>query len=108
MSDMNRLQMEQVVRGALQQDMIALHLRMTHKLQEPPSFSELLKEVREEEDMLQSRNDVKNTVMSQPVTPVSTPALKTEVDPEMEQLRKDISVYSCISCITPRHPESTA
>lgn len=52
LSDMNQLQMEQVVRGALQQDMTALRLCMTHKLRQPPSFSELLKEVREEEDKL--------------------------------------------------------
>lgn len=92
LSDMNRLRIEQVVRGALQQDMIALRLRMTHKLREPPSFNELLKEVREEEDLLQSRNDVRNPVMSQSVTPVAKPAPETEVDSEVEQLRKEISV----------------
>ncbi|XP_066577044.1 paraneoplastic antigen Ma1 homolog [Amia ocellicauda] len=48
--DMNRARMEQVVKGALPQDMVALRLRMTHKLREPPSFSHLLREVREEED----------------------------------------------------------
>ena len=90
LSDMNRLRMEQVVREALQQDMIALRLRMTHKLREPPSFNELLKEVREEEDMLQSRNDVKNTIMSQSVTPISKPA--PELDPEVAKLKKEISV----------------
>ena len=90
--DMNRLRMEQVVRGALQQDMIALRLRMTHKLREPPSFSELLREVREEEDMLQSRNDAKNPVMSQSVTPVPKPAPETEVDTEVAMLKKEISV----------------
>ncbi|XP_026048980.1 paraneoplastic antigen Ma1 homolog [Astatotilapia calliptera] len=92
LSDMNRLRMEQVVRGALQQDMIALRLRMTHKLREPPSFSELLKEVREEEDMLQSRNDSKNPVMSQSVTPVSKSAPEQEVDPEVAKLKKELSV----------------
>uniref|UniRef100_A0A8C6PVS0 CCHC-type domain-containing protein n=1 Tax=Nothobranchius furzeri TaxID=105023 RepID=A0A8C6PVS0_NOTFU len=50
--------------GALPQDMVALHIRMTHKLREPLTFSELLKEVREEEDMLQSRNDTKNAVIT--------------------------------------------
>lgn len=92
LSDMHRLRNEQVVRGALPQDMIALRIRMTHKLREPPTFSELLKEVREEEDMLQSRNDVKNTVMSKTVIPVSKPTPETTVNPEMEQLKKDICV----------------
>ncbi len=90
--DMNRLRIEQVVRGALPQDMIALRIRMTHKLRDPPTFNELLKEVREEEDMLQSRNDVKSTVMSKTVTPVSKPTLETKVNTEVEQLKKEISV----------------
>lgn len=92
LSDMDRLRMEQVVRGALPQDMIALRLRMTHKLREPPSFSELLREVREEEDMLQSRNDVRGTVMSQSIFPFPTPASKSECDSEVQQLKNEISV----------------
>ena len=50
-----------------------------------------MKEVREEEDMLQIRNDVKNTVMSQSVTPISKPATELEVDPEVAKLKKEIS-----------------
>lgn len=110
LSDMNQLRMEQVVRGALQQDMIALRLRMTYKLREPPSFSELLKEVREEEDMLQSRNDVKNPVMSQSVTPVSKPAPEPEVDPEVAKLKKEISVMKAemisLKAATASHPDT--
>lgn len=70
LSEMNQLRIEQIVRGALQHDMVALRIRMTHKLRDPPTFNDLLKEVREEEDMLQSRNDVKSTVMSKTVSPV--------------------------------------
>lgn len=92
LSEINRLCIDQVVRGALPQDMISLRIRVTHKLRDPPTFSELLKEVREEEDMLQSRNYVKSTVMSQSVTPVSKPAPEAKVNPEVEQLEKDISV----------------
>lgn len=57
--DMNRLCIEQVVRGALPHDMIAMRIRMTHKLRPPPSFNDPLKEVREEEDMLPGRTDAK-------------------------------------------------
>ena len=92
LSEMNQLRIEQIVRGALPQDMIALRIRMTHKLRDPPTFNELLKEVREEEDMLQTRNDVKSTVISNTVTPVSKPASEMKVNPEIEQLRKEISV----------------
>uniref|UniRef100_A0A672GLY3 CCHC-type domain-containing protein n=1 Tax=Salarias fasciatus TaxID=181472 RepID=A0A672GLY3_SALFA len=51
LADMNRLRIEQVVRGASPDDMIAMRIRMTHKLRPPPSFSDLLKDVREEEDI---------------------------------------------------------
>lgn len=91
LSDMNRLRTEQVVRGALPHDMIAMRIRMTHKLREPPSFSELLKEVREEEDMLQSRNDAKSAVMSKPVTSVTKPSPEVKIDLEMEQLKSELS-----------------
>uniref|UniRef100_A0A8C6WRF4 Paraneoplastic antigen Ma-like C-terminal domain-containing protein n=1 Tax=Neogobius melanostomus TaxID=47308 RepID=A0A8C6WRF4_9GOBI len=56
LADMDRLRIEQVVRGALPQDMMAMRIRMTHKLRPPPSFNELLREVREEEDMLQVKH----------------------------------------------------
>uniref|UniRef100_A0A3B4XG64 CCHC-type domain-containing protein n=1 Tax=Seriola lalandi dorsalis TaxID=1841481 RepID=A0A3B4XG64_SERLL len=93
LSEMNQLRIEQVVRGALPQDMIALRIRMTHKLRDPPTFTELLKEVREEEDMLQSRNDAKSTVMTKTVIPVSPPTPETKVNPEVEQLKRDITKY---------------
>ncbi|XP_016424118.1 paraneoplastic antigen Ma1 homolog, partial [Sinocyclocheilus rhinocerous] len=59
LADMNRLRIEQVVRGSSPHDMIAMRIRMTHKLRPPPFFNDLLKEVREEEDMLQGRTDAK-------------------------------------------------
>ncbi|KAL7824891.1 hypothetical protein SRHO_G00343510 [Serrasalmus rhombeus] len=82
LSDMNRLRTEQVVRGALPHDMTAMRIRMTHKLREPLTFSELLKEVREEEDMLQGRNDTKSAVMSKAVTSVTTSSPEVKTDPE--------------------------
>lgn len=92
LAEMNKLRIEQVVRGALPHDMVALRIRMTHKLRDPPTFNDLLKEVREEEDMLQSRNDVKSTVMCKTVNPIFKPAPETSKNSEVEQLKKDISV----------------
>lgn len=80
------------MRGALQQDMVALRLRMTYKLREPLSFTDLLKEAREEEEMLNNRNDVKNPVMAKSVTSVPHLASEPEADSEVVQLRKEISV----------------
>uniref|UniRef100_A0AAR2M6W3 CCHC-type domain-containing protein n=1 Tax=Pygocentrus nattereri TaxID=42514 RepID=A0AAR2M6W3_PYGNA len=90
LSDMNRLRTEQVVRGALPHDMTAMRIRMTHKLREPLTFSELLKEVREEEDMLQGRNDTKSAVMSKAVTSVTTSSPEVKTDPEVERLKREL------------------
>lgn len=90
LADMNRLRIEQVARGALPHDMIAMRIRMTHKLRPPPSFNDLLKDIREEEDMLQGRIDVKNVVMSKSVTSVSKPAPESKSDPEVERLKREM------------------
>lgn len=85
-SDMNRLRIQQIIRGALPNDMVALRLRMTHKLREPPSFAELLKEVREEENMVYNRNIVKATVSLSSVPTAPAPTSDTEI----ELLKKEI------------------
>lgn len=91
LADMNRLRIEQVVRGALPHDMIAMRIRMTHKLRPPPSFNELLKEVREEEDMLQGRNDTKSAVMSKTVSSVPKSAPESKTDSEVERLKTELN-----------------
>lgn len=53
LSEMNSKHIEQVVRDALPHDMVVLRMWMTYKLGDPPTFSELLHEVREEDDMTQ-------------------------------------------------------
>lgn len=85
-SDMNRLRIQQIIRGALPTDMVALRLRMTHKLREPPSFAELLKEVREEENMVYNRNTAKATVALSAVASTTTSSNETEI----EVLKKEI------------------
>ncbi|XP_053098422.1 paraneoplastic antigen Ma1-like [Pangasianodon hypophthalmus] len=44
-NDMNRIRIEQVARGALSHDLTALRIRMMYKLELPPSFTELLREI---------------------------------------------------------------
>ncbi|XP_060753980.1 paraneoplastic antigen Ma1 homolog [Neoarius graeffei] len=63
--DMNHTHIEQVARGSLPHDLVALRIRMTYKLKPDPSFTELLRDVREEEEMILERQTVKN------VTPTS-------------------------------------
>ena len=57
-ASLDRTRIDQVVRGALTQDHVALRLRVMHKLREPPSFLELLREVREEEEMILARQNM--------------------------------------------------
>ncbi|XP_072889406.1 paraneoplastic antigen Ma1-like [Hemitrygon akajei] len=52
-AEINRLRMEQVARGALKHDLIARQIRVTCKVRPPPSFVELIGEVREEENMIE-------------------------------------------------------
>ncbi len=54
--------MDQLIKGALTNDMVALRIRMTHTLQSTPSFSKLMKEIHEEEHWVASRKNVKVSV----------------------------------------------
>lgn len=85
---MDRIQ--PIIRGALHSDMVALHLRMMHKLFEAPSFSELLRKVREEE--VHNRNTVPASVTVSSVSfnmSESTANVKP-IDSEVEKLRKEV------------------
>lgn len=86
---MNRKHIEQNARGALSHSMVALRIRMTFKLCEPPAFSERLSEVREEEDIIQDWNVFTSVVMSAAVTIVA--AATTESNSDIELLRKGMS-----------------
>uniref|UniRef100_A0A8C3G961 Paraneoplastic antigen Ma-like C-terminal domain-containing protein n=1 Tax=Cyclopterus lumpus TaxID=8103 RepID=A0A8C3G961_CYCLU len=57
-ADMNQVRIEQVARGALSNDFAALRIRLTYKLKPPPSFTELLRDIREEEEMILERLSV--------------------------------------------------
>lgn len=102
-ADMNRVRIEQVARGALPYDLAALRIRMTYKLKPPPSFTELLRDVREEEGMTLERLTVKNAPFSAmgkraecatasivPVQPESAPVpAVAQNDSAIESLRKE-------------------
>ncbi|XP_067400773.1 paraneoplastic antigen Ma1 homolog [Emydura macquarii macquarii] len=51
----NQVRMEQVLKGACPGNLIALKLQLSNSLQNPPSFSSLVRDVREEEDRLAAR-----------------------------------------------------
>ncbi|XP_048027559.1 paraneoplastic antigen Ma1 homolog [Megalobrama amblycephala] len=83
----NRARMEQLIKGALSNDMVALRIRMTHTVQDPPSFSQLMKEVREEEHWVAARENVKASVAN-----VASP--QVPVPPELHSLKKEVKELS--------------
>ncbi|KAL1258937.1 hypothetical protein QQF64_009514 [Cirrhinus molitorella] len=91
-SALNHLQMQQIVRGALASDLVAMRLRMTHKLCAPPSFNELMKEVGEEENMVNSRSSLQsNLAMSVvPSAKKESAANANVADTEVEKLKREI------------------
>lgn len=84
---MNRLRMQQIVRGALSSDLVAMRLRMTHKLCAPPPFNELMKEVREEESMLHQRSSVQANVA---VAARNESSGNSLANSEVEMLKREI------------------
>lgn len=83
----NRARMEQLIKGALTNDMVALRIRMTHTVRDPPSFSQLMKEVREEEHWVSARENVKASVAT-----VASP--QVPVPPELHSLKKEVKELS--------------
>ncbi|XP_029104416.1 uncharacterized protein LOC114909432 [Scleropages formosus] len=58
-ADLDQIRIEQVARGALSHDLVAMRIRTMYKLKPPPSFTELLRDVREEEEMILARQIIK-------------------------------------------------
>ncbi|XP_056611964.1 paraneoplastic antigen Ma1 homolog [Triplophysa dalaica] len=101
--DMNRARIDQVARGSLAHDLVALRIRLTYKLKPPPSFTDLLRDVREEEEMILERPIVKKgaslaigrraeCATASVVHVLPEPALVPDVaekDPAIESLRKE-------------------
>uniref|UniRef100_A0AAY4A820 CCHC-type domain-containing protein n=1 Tax=Denticeps clupeoides TaxID=299321 RepID=A0AAY4A820_9TELE len=78
-ADMDKTRIEQVVRGSLVHDLVALRVRMTYKLKPAPTFTELLRDVREEEDLIMERPGAKLTRLLS--LSVSSPSLDAQAPP---------------------------
>ncbi|XP_049418426.1 paraneoplastic antigen Ma1 homolog [Epinephelus fuscoguttatus] len=99
---MNRARMEQLVKGALTTDMVALRVRMSHSLQNPPSFSQLMKEVREEENWISGRESVKTTakVNTSIVPDASTVSGLDSLKREVKELSSQVSRLLSVATVT--------
>lgn len=96
-SQVDRARVEQLIRGAVESDMMLLQLRLRERKESPPTFLSLLSEIREEEENQAKRR--KLDVMAKPAFPqdASEPkqteiqALKAEVKKlraKLEESRK--------------------
>uniref|UniRef100_A0A8C2ZR72 CCHC-type domain-containing protein n=1 Tax=Cyclopterus lumpus TaxID=8103 RepID=A0A8C2ZR72_CYCLU len=117
-ADMNQVRIEQVARGALSNDFAALRIRLTYKLKPPPSFTELLRDIREEEEMILERLSVPTAgsrveCSIAAVAPVR-PAPVSDRDPAIESLLKEfqglkndvarlLSASAAVSQSAPQH-----
>ncbi|XP_071374846.1 paraneoplastic antigen Ma1 homolog [Centroberyx affinis] len=74
----DRARIDQLLRGAAESDMMLLHLRLRERKEKPPTFLELLNEIREEEEYETARRKLKTTVRQVKISE-ETKAKATEV-----------------------------
>lgn len=107
----NKARMEQLIKGALTNDMVALRIRMTHTLQNPPSFTQLMKEIREEEHWVAARENVKASVATvispQSDGPSELQSLKKEVKELSSQMSHLLNVATA-TCASECAPQKTS
>uniref|UniRef100_A0A672IWZ8 ribonuclease H n=1 Tax=Salarias fasciatus TaxID=181472 RepID=A0A672IWZ8_SALFA len=65
----DRARLEQLLRGAVSSDFMLLSLRLRERKEKPPTFLQLLKEIREEEEYEASRKKINPVVQSAYVKP---------------------------------------
>ena len=104
--DMNRARIEQLVKGALPHDMVALRIRLSHTLDKPPSFSQLMRDVREEENWISAREGVKtvSTVAAAAVTQNSVTSELNSLRNEVKELSSQVTRLLSVTA-TPTAPE---
>ncbi|KAI2648687.1 hypothetical protein H4Q32_018856 [Labeo rohita] len=105
----NRARMEQLIKGTLTNDTVALEIRMTHTFQTAPSFSQLMKEICEQEHWLAARENVKASVATvispQASVPPEFQNLK-EIKELSTQLSKLLNVPT-VTCASDSAPQKT-
>ncbi|XP_047674107.1 paraneoplastic antigen Ma3-like [Tachysurus fulvidraco] len=94
---LDQARLEQLFKGALTNNLVALRVRMMHTLRDPPSFSQLMREVREEEHWVSVRESTKASVATAAVSQVpmtaavgASQASLTRVASEVDSLRQNI------------------
>ncbi|KAK0133373.1 Paraneoplastic antigen Ma1 [Merluccius polli] len=96
-ASLNHARLEQFFKGVLTTDLVALRVRMMHSLHNPPTFSQLMREIREEEHWASARENAKVSVSSAVVprssvtAAVAVPQVAvTPVLSEVDSLRNEV------------------
>ncbi|XP_063800273.1 paraneoplastic antigen Ma2 homolog [Pseudophryne corroboree] len=90
--EVDKSRMKQVLRGALTNDPVAQKLRCSDKTQPPPGFNEILKEIKQEEVLIEMREKtVKKVKVAQTVTEISP--LEERLLKLMEEQNKRIEQF---------------
>ncbi len=86
--DMNRVRIEQLLRGAVRADLMLLQLRLKEKKTDPPPFLELLSQIRAEEEHERSRHKVHARVRS-----VGAQDCVSAAGVDSQELKSDVKAF---------------
>lgn len=92
-SQVNRVRVEQLLRGAVHSDMMMVHLKLRERKEKPPSFLELLSEIRNEEEYESSRLKL-NTSVRQVVTDPGVPSGNVEIQNLRSEIKELKSLFA--------------
>ncbi|KAL7878188.1 hypothetical protein SRHO_G00048310 [Serrasalmus rhombeus] len=99
---------QQLLRGAIESDLMLLQLRLRERTKHPPSFLQLLNEIREEEDQQLARCQPRSGSSKSTVRHVRTTgeaevssAENVKLRTEVEELKRKVSALTAKSVIAP-------
>lgn len=92
----DKARVEQLIRGAVESDMMLLQLRLRERKENPPTFLSLLNEVREAEEMEATRRKITATakpihLQEESICPTVVHELKAEIQELRAQIKTDRS-----------------
>ncbi len=91
-SNVDKARVEQLIRGAVESDMMLLQLRLRERKEHPPTFLRLLNEIREAEEIEVTRR--KFTATAKPIhlqdEGKNCPAFVREIKSEIQELRNQL------------------
>lgn len=100
-SRMDRMRVEQLIRGAPQSDLMLIHLRLRERKETPPSYLTLLKEIRDEEEVQEATKPC--DVPVQALRTTTAPSLNATVVQGLQEQIRDLQ-QGMIALLTHPNP----